>query len=147
MLRVAQSWALILNQLIHSGRRCADVRFFFALIFGVPKIRSTLLGVPIIRIKVFGGLYIGVPLFSETTICTLCFFRQDLAPLWPMFTNLQSISSQVARSRAGLVLQFSRCQPLLLELFVNRLSIVCDLSSLMTGVSDGFCACTRAAQC
>ena len=28
MLCVAQSWALILTQLIHSGRRGADVRFF-----------------------------------------------------------------------------------------------------------------------
>ena len=42
------------------------------IIWGFPKIRGTLLGVPIIRIIVFWGLHwgpiIGVPLFWETTI-------------------------------------------------------------------------------
>ena len=35
--------------------------------WGFPKIRGTILGVPIIRTIVFGGLY-WVPLFWETTI-------------------------------------------------------------------------------
>ena len=36
-------------------------------IWGVPKIRGTFLGVPIIRTVVFGGLYWG-PLFWQSTI-------------------------------------------------------------------------------
>ena len=42
-------------------RRLACKNIF---IWGFPKIRGTILGVPIIRIKVFGGLY-WVPLFWE----------------------------------------------------------------------------------
>ena len=38
-----------------------------ATIWGFPKIRGTLLGVPIIRVIVYWGLYWG-PLFRETTI-------------------------------------------------------------------------------
>ena len=37
------------------------------IIWGFPKIRGTFLGVPIIRTIVFGGVYIGVPLFWEST--------------------------------------------------------------------------------
>ena len=36
-------------------------------IWGFPKIRGTILGIPIKRIRVFWGLY-WVPLFMETTI-------------------------------------------------------------------------------
>ena len=32
-------------------------------VWGFPKIKGTLLGVPIIRVIVFRGIYIGVPLF------------------------------------------------------------------------------------
>ena len=42
----------------------------FKLIWGFPKIRGTILGVPIIRTIVFGGLY-WVPLFWEITILSL----------------------------------------------------------------------------
>ena len=37
-------------------------------ILGFRKIRGTILGVPIIRTIVYVGVYIGVPLFRETTI-------------------------------------------------------------------------------
>ena len=40
-------------------------------IWGFPKIRGTILGVPIIRTIVFGGLY-WVPLFWESTIFVCC---------------------------------------------------------------------------
>ena len=43
---------------MHAGRSMVTWEF--------PKIRGTFLGVPIIRIIVF-GVYIGVPLFWETT--------------------------------------------------------------------------------
>ena len=36
--------------------------------WGFPKIRGTILGVPIIRTIIFWGLIMGVPLFWETTM-------------------------------------------------------------------------------
>ena len=39
------------------------------MIWYFPKIRGTLLGVPIIRLIVFFGVFVGVPLFWETTNC------------------------------------------------------------------------------
>ena len=41
-----------------------DCELFIAHI-GFPKIRGTLLGVPIIRIKVFWGLYWGPPIYGN----------------------------------------------------------------------------------
>ena len=43
------------------NRRTSDLRNMW----GFPRIRGTIMGVPIIRIIVFGGLYWG-PLFWET---------------------------------------------------------------------------------
>ena len=40
-------------------------------IWGFPKIRGTILGVPIIRTIVFWGSTLGSPLFWETTIWVL----------------------------------------------------------------------------
>ena len=44
---------------------------------GFPKIRGTLLGVPVIRTRVFGGLYCGPP-FWETTMYGLGFRAYSL---------------------------------------------------------------------
>ena len=41
-------------------------------IWGLPKVRGTFLGIHIIRAIVFGGVYIGVPLFWDTTIYRTC---------------------------------------------------------------------------
>ena len=37
--------------------------------FRVPKTRDTFLGVPVVRIIVHVGVYIGIPRFWETTTC------------------------------------------------------------------------------
>ena len=49
-------------------------------VWGFPRIRGTLLGVPIIRTIVFWGLYIGVPLFREITVSFLLLLQQLLPP-------------------------------------------------------------------
>ena len=41
------------------------------LIWGFPKIRGTILGVPIIRIIVFGGLYWGPPILGNSHIVSI----------------------------------------------------------------------------
>ena len=50
---------------LNSGKHYLAI--YLVGIWGFPKIRSTLLGVPIIRTRVFGGLYWG-PLFQETPV-------------------------------------------------------------------------------
>ena len=49
----------------HSLARTTVHRFLYVLYAGFPKIRSTFLGVPIIRIIEHFGVYIGVPEFRE----------------------------------------------------------------------------------
>ena len=53
---------------------------------GFPKIRGTILGVPIIRIIIFLGSILGLPLFRETTMsirnwqihkCNIASFASD----------------------------------------------------------------------
>ena len=54
------------------------------VIGGFPKIRFTFLGIPIISIIIW-GVYIGVPLFRETTICCLlCITDKQLKPFSEM---------------------------------------------------------------
>ena len=46
-------------------------------IWGFPKIRGTFLGAPIIRIIVY-WVYIGVPLFTESTIYIYIYISQEI---------------------------------------------------------------------
>ena len=41
------------------------ISIFVRFIWGVPKIRGALLGVPIVRIIVFGGSILGYPYFGK----------------------------------------------------------------------------------
>ena len=50
----------------------SEYKYHYRGIWGCPKIRNSVLGVPIIRIIVFLGVYIGVPPFWETAMYEDC---------------------------------------------------------------------------
>ena len=48
------------------------------MIWGFPKIRVTFLGVPIIKSRVFGGLYWVPPILGNYHLCWKCVLRVQL---------------------------------------------------------------------